>query len=253
MLKGERLSFDEESKRALRRRRADERRSALPAGARSPRASGSRASGPLVERYDAWRRAFVIPREKLDPVFKAAIAACRERTLKHVTLPPERDIHGRVRHQQVVERLQLVSGQLPQPDPGQHRSADLHRSRHRPGVPRRISRPSRLQRAARDSISSRIAAGSSSPSIRCSRRSRSSPKARRTSASRSRSPGTSGSSSSGRRCFRSPASIRRERRSTTTSRRSWMSCRTRATKRRDGISTAGSIATRPRRGSSATR
>ena len=25
-------------------------------------------SGPLVERYDAWRRAFVIPREKVDSV-----------------------------------------------------------------------------------------------------------------------------------------------------------------------------------------
>jgi len=44
--------------------------------------------GPLVDRYDAWRRAFVIPREKLDTVFTAAINACRERTMKHVKLPP---------------------------------------------------------------------------------------------------------------------------------------------------------------------
>src|SRR3954453_841884 len=44
-------------------------------------------SGPLVSRYDAWRRDFIIPREKLDAVFKAAIAACREQTLKHVRLP----------------------------------------------------------------------------------------------------------------------------------------------------------------------
>jgi hypothetical protein len=44
-------------------------------------------TGPLVARYDAWRRAFVIPREKLDPVFKAAIAACRDETRKHVQLP----------------------------------------------------------------------------------------------------------------------------------------------------------------------
>jgi hypothetical protein len=42
----------------------------------------------LVERYDAFRRAFVIPKEKLDHVFTTAIAACRERTMKHVTLPP---------------------------------------------------------------------------------------------------------------------------------------------------------------------
>jgi hypothetical protein len=43
--------------------------------------------GSLAARYDAWRRPFVIPREKLDGVFQTAIKACRERTLKHVTLP----------------------------------------------------------------------------------------------------------------------------------------------------------------------
>jgi hypothetical protein len=88
MLKGERFSFDEESKALY--------------DAVAPGYSDSHfqsvldrldkrfpGSGPLVERYDAWRRAFVIPREKVDPVFKAAIAACRERTLKHVTLPPQ--------------------------------------------------------------------------------------------------------------------------------------------------------------------
>jgi hypothetical protein len=40
-----------------------------------------------VERYDAYRRAFVIPRDKLDAVFQRAIQACRERTREHVTLP----------------------------------------------------------------------------------------------------------------------------------------------------------------------
>ncbi len=51
-----------------------------------------------------------------------------------------RELHGRVRHRQVVERLQLVPGQLPQPDPGQYRPADLHRPRDRPGMPRGLSR-----------------------------------------------------------------------------------------------------------------
>jgi hypothetical protein len=87
MLKGERLTFDEESKALY-----DAVAPTYPEShfqevldrldKRFP------GSGPLVERYDAWRRAFVIPRDKVDPVFKAAIAACRERTLKHVTLPP---------------------------------------------------------------------------------------------------------------------------------------------------------------------
>jgi hypothetical protein len=44
-------------------------------------------NGTLAVRYDTWRRPFVIPREKLDKVFQTAIAACRERTLKHITLP----------------------------------------------------------------------------------------------------------------------------------------------------------------------
>ncbi len=43
--------------------------------------------GPLVERYDAFRRDFVIPRDRLDKVFQAAIAECAERTRKHIALP----------------------------------------------------------------------------------------------------------------------------------------------------------------------
>ena len=60
-----------------------------------------------------------------------------------------RELHPRVRDRQELERLQLVPGQLPQPDPGQHRSADPRGPRRRSGVSRRLSRPSRLQRAAR--------------------------------------------------------------------------------------------------------
>ncbi|HET9314215.1 MAG TPA: hypothetical protein VFQ51_01450 [Vicinamibacteria bacterium] len=45
-------------------------------------------TGPLVERYDAYRKAFVIPPDKVDAVFSAAIAECRRRTLPHVDLPP---------------------------------------------------------------------------------------------------------------------------------------------------------------------
>jgi hypothetical protein len=45
--------------------------------------------GPLVARYDAFRRDFVIPKEKVDAVFRTAIAACRERTAKHIPLPAE--------------------------------------------------------------------------------------------------------------------------------------------------------------------
>jgi hypothetical protein len=45
--------------------------------------------GSLLQRYENWRRAFVIPKDKLDTVFQLAIKACRERTLAHIKLPPE--------------------------------------------------------------------------------------------------------------------------------------------------------------------
>jgi hypothetical protein len=44
--------------------------------------------GPLLQRYENWRRAFVIPKDNLDKVFQLAIKACRERTLAHIKLPP---------------------------------------------------------------------------------------------------------------------------------------------------------------------
>ena len=44
--------------------------------------------GSLLQRYENWRRAFVIPKDKLDTVFQLAIKACRERTLAHINLPP---------------------------------------------------------------------------------------------------------------------------------------------------------------------
>jgi hypothetical protein len=45
--------------------------------------------GPLPARVEAFRQRFVIPRDKLDAVFRAAVAGCREQTVQHLTLPPE--------------------------------------------------------------------------------------------------------------------------------------------------------------------
>jgi hypothetical protein len=44
-------------------------------------------SGPLLDRYETYRLRFVIPRPRLDAVFRAAIDECRARTLKHIRLP----------------------------------------------------------------------------------------------------------------------------------------------------------------------
>jgi len=93
MLKGEKLRFDDES-RAL-----------YDAVAPTYRRSGSDpdshfdqiinqleakipGKGPLWERYENWRKPFVIPKEKLDAVFQLAIKKCRARTQAHVALPP---------------------------------------------------------------------------------------------------------------------------------------------------------------------
>jgi len=88
ILKGARLSFDEES-RALYDATAPTfpeshfQRILDQLDRRFP------GSGPLVERYDAYRRQFVIPRARLDAVFHQAIEACRARTREHITLPPD--------------------------------------------------------------------------------------------------------------------------------------------------------------------
>ena len=90
MLRGRRFSFDEES-RALYdavapqnteehfRSVRDELDRALPAGA-----------GPatLLDRYEAFRRDFTIPKEKVDAVFRTAVGECRARTAPHIELPP---------------------------------------------------------------------------------------------------------------------------------------------------------------------
>jgi len=44
--------------------------------------------GPVAERADRFREAFVIPPDRLDAVFQAAIRECRRRTVAHVALPP---------------------------------------------------------------------------------------------------------------------------------------------------------------------
>lgn len=86
MLGGARLDFDEESRRlydaeAPHQTEADfqavlDRLDALLPG-----------TGDLPSRYAAFREAFVIPRDRLDAVFRAAIDGCRERTLARVSLP----------------------------------------------------------------------------------------------------------------------------------------------------------------------
>ena len=85
-LSGRRMSFDEESKAlydavapthgaAHFQQILDQLEKAVP------------GEGSLSERVEAFRQRFVIPRDRLDAVFKAAIDECRRRTAQHVELP----------------------------------------------------------------------------------------------------------------------------------------------------------------------
>ena len=86
MLRGEKLTFDEESKALYDavaptypeshfRQLLDSLDAVLP------------GTGPVAARFERYRRQFVIPPERLDTVFQAAIAEARKRTLAHVELP----------------------------------------------------------------------------------------------------------------------------------------------------------------------
>jgi len=87
MLKGERLKFDEESQAlydAVAPTFSETHFQEILARL-EPKLPGE---GSLLQRYENWRRAFVIPKDKLDRVFQLAIKACRERTVAHIKLPP---------------------------------------------------------------------------------------------------------------------------------------------------------------------
>jgi hypothetical protein len=86
MLSGTKMTFDQESNAlydavAPRHTEAEFEKVLSDLAARLP------GSGSLLERYEAFRGRFVIPRERLDATFKAAIEGCRARTLKHIALP----------------------------------------------------------------------------------------------------------------------------------------------------------------------
>ena len=87
MLTGEKLSFDDESKALYDSVAPTHSASHFQAivdrlDKRFP------GEGALAERYAAWRKPFIISKDKLDGVFQTAIAAGRERTKAHIDLPP---------------------------------------------------------------------------------------------------------------------------------------------------------------------
>jgi hypothetical protein len=87
MLMGGKLTFDEES-RALYDAVAPMHPESYFQGIVNELEPLLPGKGTLIERYEAFRKDFVIPPDRLDTVFDKAIDECRARTLKHVQLPP---------------------------------------------------------------------------------------------------------------------------------------------------------------------
>jgi hypothetical protein len=86
MLKGKRLSFDEEAQalydaKPPRHTEDDFKKILRNLDRLLP------GTGATTQRYEEFRKAFIIPGEKLDAVFQAAITECRKRTKKHIELP----------------------------------------------------------------------------------------------------------------------------------------------------------------------
>jgi hypothetical protein len=86
MLQGNKLTFDDEAKALYdaappTHTEAEFKDTLAALEKRLP------GAGPLIDRYDAFRKRFVIPKDRLDQVFRAAIDGCRQRTIRHVELP----------------------------------------------------------------------------------------------------------------------------------------------------------------------
>jgi hypothetical protein len=88
MLRGKKLSFDEEAK-ALYDVAVPTHDEAYFQQLNASIEKELPGNGPLIDRLEAFRKQFVIPRDKLDTVFKTAVEGCRLRTLQHIQLPPE--------------------------------------------------------------------------------------------------------------------------------------------------------------------
>jgi hypothetical protein len=86
LLQGKKLSFDEEAK-ALYDAEPPHRSDLQFSETLGQIDSVLAGKGTLIERYDGYKRKFVIPVEKLDGIFSAAITECRARTKKHIDLP----------------------------------------------------------------------------------------------------------------------------------------------------------------------
>lgn len=88
ILRGEKLSFEEEAQGLF-----GVRPELKPLASYDPLLERVEAlvpgGGPLADRVEAFQQRFTIPTSRLKPVFDAAIAECKARTVQHIALPKE--------------------------------------------------------------------------------------------------------------------------------------------------------------------
>jgi hypothetical protein len=86
MLRGEKLSFEDEAQGLFAVRPVLKPLSSYDPLLKQVDAL-VRGAGPLDRRVEAFQAKFTIPPDKLKPVFEAAIAECKARTIRHIPLP----------------------------------------------------------------------------------------------------------------------------------------------------------------------
>jgi len=91
LLSGKRMSFDEESK-ALYGAVAPTYDEDYFESVLKKLDNALPGEGDIYERFNNYRKEFIIPKDKLDAVFKIAIDECRRRTLKYIELPENENI-----------------------------------------------------------------------------------------------------------------------------------------------------------------
>lgn len=92
MLNGVSMSFDDESA-ALYDVVAPHRPDSFYAAALEKLEGALPGTGSLSERYERFRAEFLIPKDRVDSVFRAAIEAARERTREHIPMTANEGFH----------------------------------------------------------------------------------------------------------------------------------------------------------------
>ena len=90
MLRGKKFTFDEESKAlydAVSPSYPDEHYRAILKQIETLLPG----TGTVQSRYETYRQQFILPKDKLDPIFQAAIKECKKRTKEHLQLPENED------------------------------------------------------------------------------------------------------------------------------------------------------------------